>query len=121
MHHDVTIRGVSQTFSCRETESVLAAAIGAGGSPLPVGCRGGGCGVCRVQVLEGQYQTHAMSSEQVSETDQEQGIALACQLFARSALILLPVGRKLSTTPGSAPDLFQRFLARSGARKERVS
>jgi ferredoxin len=48
---------------------------------LPVGCRGGGCGVCRVQVLEGSYQTLRMSRRQVSEAEAQTGMALACRLL----------------------------------------
>ena len=67
-----------------------------------IGCRGGGCGVCRVRVLEGEYHTSPMSREHVSEAEQEAGYALGCCLFPRSDLVL-SVSRKTSQQPISTP------------------
>ena len=48
---------------------------------IPVGCRGGGCGVCRIRVIDGEYELKKMSRKHVSETEQEQGVALACRVY----------------------------------------
>ena len=57
---------------------------------LAVGCRGGGCGVCRVRVLDGTYRTLRMSRRHVSEADEAGGIALACRLLASSPIVIEP-------------------------------
>lgn len=55
-------------------------------APIQVGCRGGGCGVCRVEVLDGAYTTKRMSRRFVSEADELAGYALACRLLADADL-----------------------------------
>ena len=61
---------------------------------IPLGCRGGGCGVCRVQVLSGCYHCQRMSREQISESDERIGIALACRLYPDSDLEITVLGLK---------------------------
>jgi ferredoxin len=56
--------------------------------PVPVGCRGGGCGVCRVRVLQGDYHALRMSRRHVSAEEQQRGIALACRLVPRTDLVI---------------------------------
>jgi ferredoxin len=57
---------------------------------IPVGCRGGGCGVCRVRVVSGDYTTMRMSRAHVTEADEEAGIALACRLLPSSDIVVVP-------------------------------
>lgn len=92
MGFEVSVDGVGITFSCRNDESVLQAMASRGASCVQVGCRSGGCGVCRVQVLDGDFETGQMSREQISEADLGQRIALACQVFPRSNLRLRVLG-----------------------------
>ena len=70
----------------RAGASLLHAFVGRVGSPIQVGCRGGGCGVCRVQVLAGPYEGRRMSRRFVSEADQQAGLALACRTTAMGDL-----------------------------------
>jgi ferredoxin len=60
---------------------------------IPVGCRQGGCGVCKVQVLEGSYRVRAMSRAHVSREEQEQGRVLACCIWPTSDLRICVLGR----------------------------
>jgi ferredoxin len=55
---------------------------------LPVGCRRGGCGICRVRVLEGQYRSDPMSRAHVSAEDEAEGLILSCCIYPRSDLSL---------------------------------
>jgi ferredoxin len=66
-------------------------------SDIPVGCRGGGCGVCRVRVVEGDYRTRRMSRKHVSEADEAVGIVLACRLIPTSDVVV-------ELAPASTPD-----------------
>src|SRR3546814_11182336 len=52
--------------------------IAAGRRPIAVGCRSGGCGVCRMPVVKGTYTTGRMNRAVVSEADEAAGILLAC-------------------------------------------
>jgi ferredoxin len=95
MPFQVEVEGSPAAFACRENQSVLEAAGASARGCLPIGCRGGGCGVCRVQVLAGHYQTGTMSRAQVSDDDRASGVNLACQLFPRSNLHLRALGRRV--------------------------
>jgi ferredoxin len=48
---------------------------------LPVGCRRGGCGVCRVRVLSGEYRSDTMSRAHISVEDEEAGLVLSCAIY----------------------------------------
>lgn len=88
-----------QSFSLAEGQYVLAGMEKAGSRAIDIGCRGGGCGLCKVRVLEGQYSTGRMSRRQVSEEEQAEGFALACRLLPESDLVL-ESDKFVSTQPG---------------------
>lgn len=80
-------------FEARSDEHLLRGMERLGRRGIPVGCRGGGCGVCKVQVLAGDYRTIKMSRDCVSSAEQAQGYALACRLYAESDLEIRVVGK----------------------------
>lgn len=89
----ITLADSGTSFVCKDGQNVLAAMAKLGRRDIPVGCRGGGCGICRVQVLEGaRYRTQKMSRAQVSEDDLEAGICLACKLIPEGDLTLRALG-----------------------------
>jgi ferredoxin len=91
---EITLADSAVRFTCAPGQNVLAALARAGANGIPVGCRGGGCGICRVQVVEGSaYRTEKMSRAQVSEKDARLGICLACKLIPEGHLVLRPLGR----------------------------
>lgn len=87
---------------CPPGTSVLRAMVAAGRRDLPVGCRSGGCGVCRVRVDEGEYTVGPMSAAQVDAQDAAQGIALACRLFPSTDLRVTALGRRTPVTSTGA-------------------
>jgi ferredoxin len=104
----ITLIGNDHGFPCAAGQNVLAAMERLGAKGIPVGCRGGGCGICCVQVLDGgSYETLKMSRAQVSEADEAAGICLACKLIPRSDLRLQPLGvlrsRWLQYTDSNTP------------------
>ncbi len=101
MSFDILIENNGERFPCASNENVLRGMECLGRRGIPVGCRGGGCGICKVQVLNGEYRVEKMSRACVSEDEQRQGFALACRLFADGDLRLQIVGkmaRALSTS-----------------------
>jgi len=95
---EIALAGSNVRFTCAPGQNVLAALARSGVNGIPIGCRGGGCGICRVQVLEGgAYRTEKMSRAQVSEVDAATGICLACRLIPESHLVLRPLGRLVRT------------------------
>lgn len=52
------------------------------------GCRGGGCGVCRVRIVAGDYSCRRMSRRFVSEDDERSGYVLSCRVLALGDLVV---------------------------------
>ncbi len=90
--HTICIQG-GAAYLCREDESVLAGMCRLDRRGIPLGCRGGGCGVCKVEVLSGQYTSLVMSRAHVSVEDEAAGRVLACRIFPRSDLALRVIGK----------------------------
>lgn len=77
-----------QRFPCPPGQSLLRAMEAAGKRCVPVGCRGGGCGLCKVWVRSGDYRRGRMSGCHVPPEAAAQGLALACQVFPDSDLAI---------------------------------
>ncbi|MDR2073711.1 MAG: 2Fe-2S iron-sulfur cluster binding domain-containing protein [Spirochaetaceae bacterium] len=85
--YSVTVRETGDVFSCAGDEAVLRAMIHAGLGPIRHGCCGGGCGVCKMQVVDGKWEIFkAMSRAHISEEDEKKGILLLCCVHPRSNL-----------------------------------
>jgi ferredoxin len=90
----IIIADSGESFVCATGINVLKAMAQLGHNWIPVGCRGGGCGVCRVKVLnKADYNCGKMSREQVSSEDEADGICLACKLIPESDLTLKVLGK----------------------------
>lgn len=85
--HLVEIVGGS-AFLCPDGERVLVAMERSGASEIGVGCRGGGCGICRVRVIEGAHRLGKMSKAHVSDAELQAGYALACRLYPLGRLTI---------------------------------
>ena len=89
--HRCTIRttdGEVVETTVRDGALLITPFVGQHGSPIQIGCRGGGCGVCRVQVVEGDHRCKRMSRRFVSEQDERDGYALACRLLVVDDLVV---------------------------------
>lgn len=89
----IHIENCNDSFVCAEGLDVLRGMECLGRKGIPVGCRGGGCGVCKVRVISGRFRTETMSRACVSDEERTQGYALACKLFALEELKLEVVGK----------------------------
>lgn len=90
--HNVTIADDGSSYRCADSQTLLEGMENLGKKGIPVGCRGGGCGVCKVQVLSGSYAKRVMSRAHVSEQDEAQGRVLACRVRPTSELRLQVIG-----------------------------
>ena len=77
-----------------EGETITDAVKKVSGKHPLIGCLGGGCGICRIQVTEGTFTTGKMSAVQISEEDKANGIVLACKTYPTSDLACTVLGRK---------------------------
>lgn len=87
--YTVTDKVTGDEFLCREDESLLAAMTRSGKGHIRYGCGGGGCGVCKVRVLEGEFLAFkAMSARHIGEEERERNEVLACCVKPRSDIVL---------------------------------
>ncbi len=88
----------TETFQAPENRNLLVSMEQTRLAMIGVGCRGSGCGKCRIRVLKGGYNSKCMSRAWISEEEEAQGMVLACRIFARSDMLIVPYPPKL--TPG---------------------
>jgi ferredoxin len=79
--HRITLSPVGDTVPCHLDETVLAAILRAGAS-IRFGCRGGGCGACKIRVLSGSVEHGRCSAAALTEEEKAAGWMLSCQARA---------------------------------------
>jgi ferredoxin len=103
--YTITIAETGERYRCPETSTLLAGMEALGKRGIPVGCRGGGCGVCKIEILAGTYSKRVMSCEHVSEADEAAHRVLACRTKPTSDITLRVLGSmsKQVCRPASVP------------------
>jgi ferredoxin len=91
--HLVRIEGAGEVFPCSEEVNVLAAMECSRCHGIPVGCRNGGCGACKVRITAGSYQTRKMNRAVLSSAEEAEGCVLACKTYPRGDLAVHVLGR----------------------------
>jgi 3-phenylpropionate/trans-cinnamate dioxygenase ferredoxin reductase subunit len=90
----VLVAQTGESFACATTESLLQGMLRLGRKGIPVGCVNGGCGVCKVRVVEGTCQALGpVSRAHVSASEEAQGFTLACRVAPQTAVRLEVVGK----------------------------
>jgi ferredoxin len=93
MMNKVTLRTRGQQFEydCAENVTPLRAARDLF-IPIPTGCVRGGCGMCKVKVLSGEYDQEIIRShDALSDEELADGFALACCMSAKSDLDMIAI------------------------------
>lgn len=96
-NYQITLQGTEIVYDCSDKQTILGGMEKLGLKGIPVGCRGGGCGVCKIYVAAGEYTTKKMSRVHISEADEVQGYVLACRCRPNSDITLKVVGRMKTT------------------------
>ncbi|MEZ5840567.1 MAG: 2Fe-2S iron-sulfur cluster binding domain-containing protein [Hyphomicrobiales bacterium] len=90
----VTFVDTGETYRCQKRVGLLESMRRLGVSGIPVGCRSGGCSVCKIEVLSGSYQQfRPMSREYVTEEDLAAGRVLACCIHPLEDLTVRAIGK----------------------------
>ncbi len=76
-----------QSFLCTETITVVEAAK-IQTAKVPFGCNGGGCGICKVKVVEGQYKLDDCAKNALSDEEKKNGFVFLCKTYPLSDLQL---------------------------------
>jgi len=113
----VAIEGSAQTFSCEPGTYVLDAAIAAG-IRLPYNCRGGACGTCKAEVLEGTVQHGWVMGFAITDTEVREGKCLVCSCRPTSQRLVL---RMVNHLPSEAPVIAPREYSADVLAVHRVS
>ncbi|MYZ50895.1 2Fe-2S iron-sulfur cluster binding domain-containing protein [Malikia spinosa] len=83
-----------ETFSCAHDESLLQGMLRLGRKGIPVGCINGGCGVCKVHIVEGQIKSLGpVSRAHVTAEEEAAGFTLACRVAPVTAVRLEVSGK----------------------------
>ncbi len=87
--YTITDKVSDNQFLCYEDESLYAGMRRTQRGHIRYGCGGGGCGVCKIKILEGEFFPFKnMSAEKVTEEDIKNNVVLACCVKPRSNLTL---------------------------------
>jgi ferredoxin len=93
MPYQITIVNTGETFRCGDDTHVLAAMEQACCHGIPVGCRNGGCGACKVRITAGSFHTKKMNRAVMSAAEEAEGCALACKLYPQGDITVNALGR----------------------------
>ncbi len=74
---------IGRIIKCSGTEDLLTAARRQG-IAIPLGCRGGGCGMCKIQVIEGSFNRGTSSLAVLTEVDRKENYSLACKTYPQA-------------------------------------
>ncbi len=93
---DVTVLPEGVRIPAADGETVLAA-LGRAGFKYRIGCRRGGCGICKIQLVGGEVRYERPIAESVlSEDERVEGICLSCRAVPiTNVLVELQEGDKL--------------------------
>ena len=90
---EVRIEDSGESYRCASSESLLHGMARLGKRGIPLGCQGGGCGVCRIQVVAGEIRVKAMSRDHISADDEAKRRLLACRVFPESDVAVRVIGK----------------------------
>ncbi|MCU7941673.1 MAG: 2Fe-2S iron-sulfur cluster binding domain-containing protein [Candidatus Thiodiazotropha sp. (ex Cardiolucina cf. quadrata)] len=100
--YEIYVEDRDTHFHCGDEQRLLHAMQAQGLGSIPVGCKGGGCGICRIQITQGRYETRKMSRTHVTEEDELVGIVLSCRVTPKSDLSLRLAPKPKAGTSESA-------------------
>lgn len=114
----ITVAQTGDCFDCAPSESLLAGMLRLGRKGIPAGCVNGGCGVCKVRIVQGKVQPLGpVSRAHVSHAEEVQGYTLACRVAPTEPVLLevTPLLRKpflgrMCTAPALAAVLTQAAM-----------
>ena len=89
----IHIENSGEDFACASDLSLLRGMEVLGRRGIPVGCRGGGCGVCKVHIDAGSYEARKMSRACISAEEEASGVVLACRVYPRGEMSVTVVGK----------------------------
>jgi NAD(P)H-flavin reductase/ferredoxin len=93
----VRIEPFGEVLEIRGGESVLAAILRQGRF-VRYGCKHGGCGTCRAQLVDGDCELSDRTSFSLSDADRENGVVLLCSTYVTGGEAVFDVSRTMDLT-----------------------
>ena len=85
--YGIMLHPAGHSVACGRDEAVLSAILRSGASVV-FGCRGGGCGTCKMRLQSGRVDHGRCSAAVLLEEEKESGWFLSCQARALSDLTI---------------------------------
>lgn len=101
--YQIVIEETGESYLSSDQRTVLEGMAVLGRKGIPVGCCGGGCGICKIEIVSGSYRKRVMSREHVSVEDEANNRVLACRVWPTSDLRIKVIGK------------FRKSVCRAGA------
>jgi ferredoxin len=76
--YTITFHPLGDVVTCRADETVLSAILRSG-AKVVFGCRGGGCGTCKMWLTSGEVDYGRCSAAVLSDGEKREGSFLSCQ------------------------------------------
>ncbi|WP_424191896.1 2Fe-2S iron-sulfur cluster-binding protein [Ampullimonas aquatilis] len=90
----VTVLQTAESYPCATNETLLKGMAKIGRRGIPVGCLNGGCGICKIRIVNGMTDmANQISRAHVSAEESEQGITLACCVVPKTDVQIEVVGK----------------------------
>lgn len=83
MKHSIFVKNKSKEQGCLETKDLMSGLTSCS-DLVPKGCHNGACGVCKIRVISGEYETKKMNRKHISNEEEVNNILLACRVYPRS-------------------------------------
>jgi len=85
----VCVLQTGESYPCKVGESLLRGMLRLGRRGIPAGCVNGGCGVCKVRIVQGSVEcTGPISRAHISPGQEARGWTLACRVTPLSSVTL---------------------------------
>ena len=97
----ITLGPIGDTVVCRRDETVLSAILRSG-AKVAFGCRGGGCGTCKMRLISGNVERGRCSAAVLLREEEENGSFLSCQAQAVTDLTVELTGANKYRGPMAA-------------------
>lgn len=83
--YTIRVAPTGQTFNCKPEEDLLQTARRSG-IKIPSGCRSGGCGMCKIRVVQGHFVRGPSSMAVLPQEERADHYTLACRTYPQGDL-----------------------------------